>query len=72
VRAQRVRLPLGDSTPKAGQRSAIIYTIIEECRLHGVDPFAYLADVMPRIMDHSSHRIAELLPRQWARSHGQG
>ena len=58
--------------PKAGQRSAIIYTIIEECRLHGVDPFAYLADVMPRIMDHSSHRIAELLPRQWARSHGQG
>jgi transposase len=52
--------------PKAGQRSAIIYTIIEECRLHGVDPCAYLVDVMPRIMDHSSHRIAELLPRQWA------
>lgn len=54
--------------PKAGQRSAIIYTIIEECRLHGVDPLAYLTDVMPRIMDHSSHRIAELLPRQWAES----
>jgi len=52
--------------PKAGQRSAIIYTIIEECRLHGVDPCAYLVDVMPRIMDHSSHHIAELLPRQWA------
>jgi len=52
--------------PNAGQRSAIIYTIIEECRLHQVDPLAYLVDVMPRIMDHSSHRIAELLPRQWA------
>ena len=52
--------------PNAGQRSAIIYTIIEECRLHQVDPLAYLADVMPRIMDHSSHRIVELLPRQWA------
>jgi len=58
--------------PRAGQRSAIIYTIIEECRLHGVDPFAYLVDVMPKIMDHSSHRIADLLPRQWAKSHGQG
>ena len=57
--------------PKAGQRSAIIYTIIEECRLHGVDPFAYLVDVMPRIMDHSSHRIADLLPRQWAKSQRQ-
>jgi len=44
---------------KAGQRSAIIYTIIEECRLHRVDSFAYLVDVMPRIMDHSSHRITE-------------
>ena len=54
--------------PKAGQRSAIIYTIIEECRLHGIDPFAYLVDVLPRIMDHSSHRIAELLPKQWAQS----
>jgi transposase len=52
--------------PKAGQRSAIIYTMIEECRLHQVDPLAYLTDVLPRIMDHSSHRIAELLPRQWA------
>ena len=49
--------------PKAGQRSAIIYTIIEECRLHGVDPFVYLVDVLPRIMDHSSHHIAELFPR---------
>jgi hypothetical protein len=40
--------------------------MIEECRLHQVDPLAYLTDVLPRIMDHSSHRIAELLPRQWA------
>jgi hypothetical protein len=58
--------------PKAGQRSAIIYTMIEECRLHGVDPFAYLVDMMPGIMDHSGHRIADLLPRQWAKSQRQG
>jgi hypothetical protein len=58
--------------PKAGQRSAILYTMIAECRLHGVDPFAYLVDVMPGIMDHSGHRIADLLPRQWAKSQRQG
>jgi transposase len=51
--------------PKAGQTSAIIYTIIENCRLWGIDPMEYLNDVLPRIMDHPQTRIAELLPRQW-------
>lgn len=51
--------------PKAGQRSAILYTIIENCRLHGINPLEYLCDVMPKIMDHPAKRITELLPRQW-------
>jgi len=52
--------------PKAGQTSAIIYTIIENCRMNQIDPFTYLVDVLPRIQDHSVNRISELLPRQWA------
>ena len=51
--------------PKAGQRSAILYTIIENCRLCGINPLEYLCDVMPRVMDHPVGRISELLPRQW-------
>jgi transposase len=51
--------------PKAGQMSAIIYTIIENCRLHGIDPMEYLLDVLPRIDDHPKCRTAELLPRAW-------
>lgn len=51
--------------PKAGQMSAIIYTIIENCRLWEIDPMDYLNDVLPRIMDHPKTRISELLPRQW-------
>ena len=51
--------------PKAGQRSAILYTIIENCRLCGINPLEYLCDVMPRIMDHPASRVSELLPRQW-------
>jgi transposase len=52
--------------PKAGQNSAIIYTIIENCRMWNVNPFTYLVDVLPKIQDHPANRISELLPRQWA------
>ncbi len=51
--------------PKAGQTSAIIYTMVENCRMWDIDPMEYLNDVLPRIMDHPKSRIAELLPRQW-------
>lgn len=52
--------------PNAGQVSAVIYTIIENCRMNEVNPFEYLVDVLPRIQDHPINRISELLPRQWA------
>lgn len=48
-----------------GQRAAVFYTLIETCRLNGVDPRAWLADVLTRIADHPAHRIAELLPWNW-------
>ena len=52
--------------PKAGQRSAIIYTMVENCSVHGIDPLAYLTDVMPRIVDRDSGAdVSDLLPRQW-------
>ena len=38
---------LGDAD--AGQRSAILYTIIESCRCRGIDPYAYLRDVLTRL-----------------------
>ena len=51
--------------PKAGHRSAILYTIIENCRLCEINPLEYLCDVMPKILDHPAGQVAELLPRQW-------
>jgi len=50
-----------------GKRAACMYTIIETCRMNGVDPQAYLADVLARIADHPIHRIDELLPWRWAK-----
>ncbi|HZX97818.1 MAG TPA: IS66 family transposase [Myxococcales bacterium] len=50
-----------------GQRAACMYTIIETCRMNGINPQAYLADVLARIADHPIHRINELLPWRWSK-----
>ena len=44
---------------------AVIATLIETCKLNGVEPHAYLADVIARIVaGHPQSRLDELLP--WA------
>jgi hypothetical protein len=46
-----------------GDRAASIYTIVQTARLNGVNPEAYLKDVLTRIADgHPINRIGELLP----------
>lgn len=41
-------------------------TVIETAKLNGLNPQAYLADVLDRIHDHKINRIDELLPWNWA------
>jgi transposase len=45
-----------------GQRAAAIYSLIETCKLNGIDPEAYLRNVLTVIADHPVNRVAELLP----------
>ena len=45
-----------------GKSAAIAYTLIETAKLNGVDPQAWLTDVLARIADHKINRIDELLP----------
>ena len=40
-------------------------TIIETAKMNGLDPQAYLADVLERINDHKINRLDELLPWNW-------
>lgn len=57
--------------PDAGPRAAIIFTIVENCRRAGINPEAFLADVLARIDDHPASRIGELSPFNWAKTkHG--
>lgn len=45
-----------------GERAAIVYTLLGTAKLHGIDPYAYLHQVLARIADHPINRIDELLP----------
>ncbi|CAO3424131.1 Mobile element protein [Azospirillum doebereinerae] len=50
-----------------GERAAAMYTLIETAKLNGLDPEAYLRDVIARIADHKITRIDELLPWSWTK-----
>src|SRR5579859_1278893 len=45
-----------------GERAAAIYSLIGSAKLNGIDPEAYLRDVLTRIADHPVNHIDELLP----------
>ena len=49
----------------AGQRAAVVMSLVQSAKLNGLDPWAYLRDVLARIHTHPSHRLDELLPHRW-------
>ncbi len=51
-----------------GRSAAIAYTLIETAKLNGVDPQAWLTDVLGRIADHKITRIDELLRWRYAQA----
>ena len=53
---------------RGGERAAAIYTLIATAKLNGVDPQAWLADVLRRINDQPASRLHELLPWNWKRT----
>jgi transposase len=53
--------------PEAGERSAVIYTLLGSCRRHGVNPFDYLKDMFTRLPAAKITEIAQFAPRAWAR-----
>ena len=52
---------------EAGQRSAILYTIIESCRRRGINPYEYLKDVLTRLPYATNWNVGELTPENWAK-----
>ena len=53
---------------QAGERSAILYTVIESCRRRGLDPYAYLKDVLTRLPHLTNKQIPEVTPEAWSKN----
>ncbi len=51
-----------------GKSAAIAYTLIQTAKLNGVDPQAWLTDVLSRIADHKITKLDELLPWRFAQT----
>jgi transposase len=53
---------------RGGRSAAIAYTLIETAKLNGIDPQAWLTDVLGRIADHKITRLDELMPWRYAQT----
>jgi hypothetical protein len=75
-RALRV-IPLGKKnwlfcwTEAGAEQLGIVQSLIATCRLHGIDPYTYLVDVLQRVGEHPASRVAELTPRLWKQHFAQ-
>lgn len=56
---------------EAGERSAIIYTVIECCRRRGLNPFEYLRDVLTRLPGMTNHQVPDVTPAAWRKNQKQ-
>ena len=55
---------------EGAQNWAMLASLIETCKLHGVNPEAYLTDVLTRLVNNwPNSRLAELTPWGWAAAH---
>ncbi len=54
---------------QGGRRAATLYSLIVSCKRLGIDPYAYLRDVIEIVASHPNKRIGELTPRAWAAAH---
>ena len=48
-----------------GSTAAVLYSIVESAELHGLDPLAYLTDVLSRIRTTPRDKMRDLLPDRW-------
>ena len=77
--AERAMRPIGvgrrnwlfAGSDTGGETLARAMTLIESAKMNGLDPQAYLADLLDRIHDHKINRLDELMPWNWAAAAAQ-
>lgn len=48
-----------------GETAALLFSIVESCKINGVNPYLYLKDVLVRVSTHPAKQVMELTPRLW-------
>ncbi len=48
-----------------GRWAAVVYSLVESCKLNGVEPYRYLKNVLRQVWTHPQSRIEKLMPRLW-------
>ena len=51
----------------AGQNAAVLYTLVENCRLHHLDPQAYLRALLTALPTMTTGQVPDWTPAAWAR-----
>lgn len=49
----------------AGQRAAVVMSLVQSARMCGREPWGYLRDVLQRLPTQLNSRIEDLLPHRW-------
>lgn len=50
---------------EAAKRSGMLYSLLGTCKMHGIEPYTWLKEVLHRIADHPANKVAELLPHRY-------
>ena len=53
---------------ESGQRNAVIYSLVETCRMLDIEPYAYLKDILQRLPTATNKNVSELTPANWLRA----
>jgi hypothetical protein len=69
--AVRVFLCTEPTDMRKGFDSLVLYSLTGTCKHLGIDPFAYLRDVLGRLPTQPVDRLGELLPDVWFEAHPQ-
>jgi transposase len=49
----------------SAERACVLYSLVASCKLHGVNAFEYLRDVLVRVGDHPARDVLALSPKAW-------
>lgn len=52
---------------EAAKRSGMLYSLLGTCKMHGIEPYAWLKEVLHKIADHPVNKVHELLPHLYAK-----